>query len=186
MVHFIIDAVDHLPEELFLFNHRGTGDSQYPPRMMLSLLIYSYATGRFSSRKIEEATYSDIIVRYICGGDLHPDHDTICTFRRKNFELFEKAFVEVLLCAQETGKIKKVGTVSVDGTKINANASKHSAVSYKRAGEQIERFSKEIEELTDKAKKIDKVPLDDGLEIPDEIVRREDRIAEFLNPLDNF
>lgn len=176
VVHFILDAVDQLPAEFFLFNHRGTGESQYPPRMMLSLLIYCYATGRFSSRKIEEATHSDVIVRYICGGDLHPDHDTLCTFRRKNRDLFEKAFVEVLLCAKETNQLKKVGTVSVDGTKINANASKHSAVSYKRAGEQIEMLRNEVKALTDKAEEVDQVPLDDGLKIPDEIVRREDRI----------
>lgn len=137
IAHFLIDAVDRLPAEDFRFNVRGTGDEQYPPRMMLALLIYCYATGRFSSRVIEEATWSDVIVRYICGGDLHPDHDTICTFRRTNRELFEKAFVQVLFMAQETAGLKKVGSVSVDGTKIKANASKHSAVSYKHAGEQI-------------------------------------------------
>lgn len=176
IVHFLIDAVDRLPAEDFRFNQRGTGDEQYPPRMMLTLLIYCYATGRFSSRVIEEASWSDVIVRYICGGDLHPDHDTICTFRRTNRELFEKAFVQVLLMAQETAGLRKVGTVSVDGTKIKANASKHSAVSYKRAGEQIELLRKEVGQLTDKAEQIDNVPLDDGLSIPDEIVRREDRI----------
>jgi transposase len=180
VVHFIIDAVDRLPESGFLFNHRGTGEDQYPPRMILALLIYCYATGRFSSRKIEEATYSDVIVRYICGGDLHPDHDTLCTFRRKNGELFNKAFVDVLLYAKETGVIKKVGTVSIDGTKINANASKHSAVSYKHAGEQIERLRNEVAELTAKAEQSDSTPLDDGLSIPEEIIRREDRI-ERLN-----
>ena len=176
IVHFLIDAVDRLPAEDFRFNHRGTGDEQYPPRMMLTLLIYCYATGRFSSRVIEEATWSDVIVRYICGGDLHPDHDTICTFRRTNRELFEKAFVQVLLMAQETAGLKKVGTVSIDGTKIKANASKHSAVSYKHAGKQIELLRQEVEQLTAKAEQIDTVPLDDGLSIPDEIVRREDRI----------
>jgi hypothetical protein len=144
--------------------------------MMLTLLIYCYATGRFSSRVIENATREDVAVRYICGGDLHPDHDTICTFRRKNRKLFEKAFVEVLLMAQESAGLKKVGTVSVDGTKIKANASKHSAVSYKHAGKQIELLRKEVEQLTAKAEQIDNVPLDDGLSIPDEIVRREDRI----------
>jgi transposase len=77
--------------------------------MMLALLIYCYATGRFSSRVIEDATHSDVVVRYICGGDLHPDHDTLCTFRRKNREFFENAFVEVLLMAQETAGLKKVG-----------------------------------------------------------------------------
>ena len=176
IVHFIIDAVDLLPREYFLLNHRGTGDEQYPPRMMLSLLIYCYATGRFSSRAIEHATESDVAVRYICGGDLHPDHDTICTFRRKNRTLFEKAFVEVLLMAQESAGLRKVGTVSIDGTKIKANASKHAAVSYKHAGKQIELLRKEVEQLTAKAEQADNVPLDDGLSIPKEIARREDRI----------
>lgn len=176
IVHFLIDAVDRLPAEYFSTNERGTGDEQYPPRMLLLLLIYCYATGRFSSRVIEDATWSDVVVRYICGGTLHPDHDTICTFRRKNRNLFEKAFVEVLLMAQETAGLKKVGTVSIDGTKIKANASKHAAVSYKRAGEQIEMLRQEVEQLTAKAEQIDNVPLDDGLSIPKEIARREDRI----------
>lgn len=176
IVHFIIDAVDRLPSGGFQFNHRGTGDAQYPPRMMLALLIYCYATSRFSSREIEEATRSDVVVRYLCGGDLHPDHDTICTFRRTNRALFEKAFVEVLLMAGETVGLKKVGTVAIDGTKIQANASKHSAVSYKHAGEQVELLRREVEQLTAKAEQADNVPLDDGLSIPDEIARREDRI----------
>lgn len=176
IVHFLVDAVDRLPGEYFSTNRRGTGDEQYPPRMMLTLLIYSYATGRFSSRTIEDATYSDVVVRYICGGNLHPDHDTICAFRRKNRELFEKAFLEVLLMAQEIAGLKKVGTVSIDGTKIKANASKHAAVSYKRAGEQIEMLRKEVEQLAAKAEQIDKVPLDDGLSIPEEITRRKERI----------
>jgi len=176
IVHFLIDAVDRLPAEDFHFNRRGTGDEQYPPRMMLTLLIFCYATGRFSSRAIENATREDVAIRYICGGNLHPDHDTICTFRRTNRELFEKAFVQVLLTAQETAGLKKVGTVSIDGTKIKANASKHAAVSYKHAGEQIELLRKEVEQLTAKAEPVDNVALDDGLSIPNEIVRREDRI----------
>jgi len=176
IVHFLIDAVDKLPAEYFCTNQRGTGDEQYPPRMMLTLLIYCYATGRFSSRVIENATHEDVAVRYLCGGDLHPDHDTICAFRRKNRKLFEKAFVEVLLMAQESAGLKKVGTVSIDGTKIKASASKHSAVSYKHAGEQIELLRKEVEQLTDKADQVDNTPLDDGLSIPDEIIRRKDRM----------
>lgn len=176
IVHFIIDAVDLLPREYFQLNQRGTGDEQYPPRMMLALLIYCYATGRFSSRGIENATAEDVGVRYLCGGDLRPDHDTINTFRRKNRALFEKAFVDVLLMAQETAGLKKVGTVSIDGTKIKANASKHSAVSYTHAGKQIELLRQEVEQLTDKAEQADNTPLDDGLSIPKEISRREDRI----------
>ena len=96
---------------------------------MLPLLIYCYATGRFTSRVIEVATYCDVAVRYICGGDQHPDHDTICTFRRENAALFSECFVKLLALASETGCLKKVGGISVDGTKMKSDASKHSAVS---------------------------------------------------------
>lgn len=177
MAHFIIDAVDMLDLKRFSVNNRGSGSAQYPPSMMLALLIYCYATGRFSSREIEQATYHDVAVRYICGGDKHPDHDTICAFRLKNRAAFKEAFVKVLLLARELGHLKKVGGISVDGTKIKANASKHSAVSYKRAGEMIEQLELEIEELTRKAEDADSAPLDDGLTLPDEIKRREDRKA---------
>jgi len=175
MVHFIVDAVDMLNLQGFSVNNRGSGSAQYPPDMMLALLIYCYATGRFSSREIEKATHYDVAVRYICGGDKHPDHDTICSFRLKNRAVFKEAFVKVLMMASEIGHLKKVGGVSIDGTKIKANASKHSAVSYKRAGKMIEQLELEIEELTRKADEIDSAPLDDGLILPGEIKRRKDR-----------
>ena len=101
--------------------------------MMLPLLIYCYATGRFSSREIAMATHSDVAGRYICGGEQHPDHDTICTFRRTNRALFEECFVNVLAYAGQPQVLKKVGGISIDGTKIAANASKHAAVSYDHA-----------------------------------------------------
>jgi transposase len=176
MVHFILEAIERLDLNCFQINWRGSGSEQYPPSTMLALLVYCYATGRFSSRRIEEATYSDVIVRYICA-NRHPDHDTICTFRRKNGELFKEMFVKVLAMAAELGALKKVGSISVDGTKLHANASKHSAVSYKRAGEMIERLQLEVETLVKKAEDADSTPLDDGLSIPEEIARREDRIA---------
>jgi transposase len=175
IVHFIIETVNMLDTERFSINHRGSGSPQYPPNMMLSLLIYSYLTGRFSSREIELASHFDVGVRYICGGDKHPDHDTICSFRKKNGVAFKEAFLKVLMVAQEMGHLKKVGSVSIDGTKIKANASKHSAVSYKRAGEMIEQLESEISELMRKAEEADNTPLEDGLTIPDEIARREDR-----------
>ena len=175
VVHLILDAVSRLPKDRFHFNWRGSGSEQYPPEMLLALLIYCYCTGRFYSRQIEEASYSDVVVRYVCG-NTHPDHDTLCTFRRQNKVLFEEAFVEVLLMAKETHCIKKVGTVSIDGTKIKANASKHSAVSYKRAGEQIEFLKGEVAKLVAKAESEEGKPLEDGLSIPEEIARREDRI----------
>ena len=175
LVHFIIDAVDTLDLSSFSINTRGSGNAQYPPAMMLTLLIYSYATGRFSSREIEQTTYFDVAVRYICGGDKHPDHDTICSFRLKNRDVFKESFIKVLMVASEIGNLKKVGGISVDGTKISANASKHSAVSYKRAVKKIKQLELEIEQLTQKAEEADSTPLLDGLTIPDEISRRENR-----------
>lgn len=175
MVHLIIETVETLDIQKFWVNEGGSGCAQYPPSMMLSLLIYCYATGRFSSRMIEEASWYDVAVRYICGGDKHPDHDTICAFRTRNRDAFKEAFVKVLLIAQELGYLKKVGSVAVDGTKIIANASKHAAVSYKRAEEMIRQLELEIEQLTRKAEEADSTPLDTGLSLPEEIKRREDR-----------
>ncbi len=177
MVNFIVEAVEMLDIRGFEVNERGSGSPQYPPKMMLSLLIYCYATGRSSSREIEQATYQDVAVRYICGGNLHPDHDTICAFRLKNRGAFKSAFCQVLVMARELGVLKKVGGISIDGTKIKANASKHTAVSYKRAGEMIEQFGQEIEVLIKKAEDADSTPLDEGLILPDEIKRRKDRKA---------
>ncbi|MEO6908716.1 MAG: transposase, partial [Abditibacteriaceae bacterium] len=106
-----------------------------------------------------------------------PDHDTICTFRRNNKEAFESSFIQVLELAQEM-KLLRVGKVSVDGTKIKANASKHAAVSYERAGEMTEQLRLEVQELMQKAEDADSTPLEDGLSIPQEIKRREDRMAQ--------
>ena len=177
LAQFIVDAVDSLPLSNLPVNERGTGDEQYPPRMMLSLLSYCYATGTFSSRSIEQATFSDVAVRFI-SGDTHPDHDTICTFRRQNRQLLAESFVQVLALAREL-HLLKVGhiTVAIDGTKVLANASKHAAVSYRRAGEQIELLEQEVATLLQKAEAADSTPLQDGLTIPDEVARRRERIA---------
>ena len=177
IVNFIIDAVAQLGLACLKYNMNGTGSRQYPPAMMLSLLIHCYATGRFSSREIEAASHSDVAVRYICGNH-HPDHDTICAFRRDNRELFNECFVKVLAMASEMGCLKKVGGISVDGTKVQANASKHSAVSYKHAEDTIETLRQEVFELMEKAEKADFIPLESGLSIPDEIARREERIGK--------
>jgi transposase len=158
-------------------NTRGTGDAEYPPSMMVSLLIYCYATGVFGSRRIEQATYDNVAIRFITG-DTHPDHDTICTFRRENKALLSELFVKVLEMAREL-KVLKVGqiTVSADGTKVLANASKHSAVSYERAGEMIQQLELEVEQLMKKAEQADATPLEEGLTIPQEILRRQERKA---------
>jgi len=175
LVHFVIDAIEQIGVTGFKVNHRGTGSEQYPPEMMLALLVYSYVTGRFGSRTIEAATYTDVAIRYICGGEAHPDHSVICAFRKENKEVFEETFTKILLLAQQLGKLKKVGGVSVDSTKIHANASKHNAVSYKRAGEIINELKKEVKQLMLLAEEADGKALETGLSIPDEIRLRKDR-----------
>ena len=175
IVHFILDAVEQLPLTHFHINHRGTGSEQYPPAMMLALLIYSYATGRFGSRTIEAATHSDVAVRYLCA-NTHPDHDSICTFRTANEAAFRAAFVSVLQLAHHL-RLTQVGTVSVDGTKIQANASKHAAVSYQRAGEMIAQLQLEVQELLERADQAQVRETQETLDLPAELVRRENRVA---------
>ena len=170
LVHFVIEAVDRLPLESFRVNHRGTGDRQFPPHMMLALLIYSYANGLFSSRKIERATHRDLAVRYLCAGT-HPDHDTICRFRRENLEAFRESFVDVLELAREL-ELLKLGNVSLDGTHIKANASIDQNVSYGRAVEIREQLRLDIDELLAQAESAD-AEGEDSQKLPGEIARRE-------------
>ena len=152
-VHFIIEAVQQTPTEAFRVNGRGSGSAQYPPAMMLALLIYCYSMGIFSSRRIERATYRDVSVRFLTG-DTHPDHDTIVTFRRQNGAAISACFKQVLLLARELG-LAKVGTVSVDGSHFRANASKFKNVSYERAGELVDQLDGEIKALLEKADQAD-------------------------------
>jgi len=175
IVHFILEAVEQISINHFQVNDRGTGSAQYPPALMLALLIYCYATGRSSSRLIEAATFSDIAVRYLCA-NLHPDHDSICTFRRENKAAIEAAFLKVLQLAGEL-KLTRVGTISIDGTKMLANASKHAAVSYGRAGEMIEQLQLEVKQLLEKAEQADTQDQASGLNVPAELVRREKRLS---------
>jgi transposase len=184
LVHFVMDAVRMLNLSGAQTNERGTGSAQYPPSMMLGLLIYCYSTGTFSSRKIEQLTHDSVPVRYLCA-DTHPDHDSICKFRVENKELLEGAFHQVLECAARA-KILKVGdiTVSIDGTKILASASKHSAMSHGHAGEQMKLLGEEITQLLAKAESADSTPLQDGLSIPEEIKRREDRMTKIKQAME--
>ena len=179
IVHFIIEAVEAVSANVsFHLNKRGSGSKQFNPEMMMELLIYSYCTKRFSSYAIEKATYTDIPTMYITAME-HPDHNTINNFRKNNREAFKKVFTQLLLLAQTTGLMKKIGTISVDGTKIHANASKHKAVSYKYAKEQIEKYEKEVDEILKEAEKIDNTEND--VNLPEEIAVREKRISILKN-----
>lgn len=176
LVHFIIECVEGFDLRAFAINERGSGSEQFPPAMMLGLLIYSYANGVFSSRRIEGATYRDVAMRYLCA-NTHPDHDTICEFRRRNFEAVAECFLKVLLLAREL-KLLKVGTVSVDGTRLDAAASKHRNVTYARAGELIGQLQDEITELLEEAEAADQTQERDPGTLPQEIARRENLKAQ--------
>ncbi len=176
MVHFVLEAVEQVPLDRFQVNVRGSGSKQYHPRMMLALLIYCYANGVFGSRRIEAATYRDIAVRYLCA-DTHPDHDTICKFRRENVDAISTSFVQVLQLAREL-KLLRVGTISVDGSKVDANASKHRNVRYDRAGDLIEQLEADIDALLAKAEEADRSEREVGQQLPEELARREKLKAE--------
>ena len=171
LAHFVIEAVERVEMSAFKVNHRGTGSAQYHPRMMLALLIYCYANGIFSSRRIERATHRDIGVRFMAA-NTHPDHDTIATFRRENFAAVAESFLQVLLLAKAL-KLVKVGVVSVDGTKLDANGSKHRSVRYDRAGELIDQLKLEISELMARAEASDGSGEEDPQALPKEIARRQ-------------
>ena len=170
LVHFVIEAVDRLPLGVFAVNHKGCGDEQFPPHLMLSLLIYCYANGIFSSRRIERATYRDLAVRYLAA-DTHPDHDTICTFRCNNREAIAAAFVDVLELAKEL-KLLKFGIVSLDGTHIRANASKDKNVTYERAQQLRLQLRQDVNALLQQAERADQRD-EDAQRLPEEIARRE-------------
>jgi len=170
LAHFVVAAVERVPLGAFSVAARPGGKPQYHPRLMLALLIYSYANGIFSSRRIERATYRDIAVRFVAA-NLHPDHDTIAVFRSTNKAAFEAAFLQVLLLARETGLLR-LGTVSIDGTKIDANASKIRSVRYDRACELRTKLAADIAHLTTQAEAAD-AEGQDAQALPEELARRE-------------
>ena len=169
IAHFIVAAVDRVRLNAFQTNPQAGGKPQYHPRLMLALLIYSYANGIFSSRRIERASYRDVGVRFIAA-NTHPDHDTIASFRRANRQAFEAAFLQVLLLARESGLLR-LGTVSIDGTKIDADASKIRSLRYDRAQALRTKLAADIAALTAKAEAADAEDSDPQA-LPAEIARR--------------
>ena len=170
LAHFVVAAVERVPLSHFRVNGRGTGSAQYHPQMMLALLIYCYANGIFSSRRIERATYRDIGVRYVTA-NTHPDHDTVCKFRRENLEAVHESFVQVLLLAKEL-KLLTVGRVSVDGTKLKANASRRRSIRYDRAVALREQLRGEVKDLLAKAEQADAKSEADPQQLPEGLARR--------------
>lgn len=177
LARFVVDVVAQLDLSRIYAQYAVQGGEAIAPEILLGLLFYGYATGTFSSRKIEKATHESIPFRYIAGG-LHPDHDTIAHFRKTFLVELQALFVQILLLAQAVG-VLKLGNISLDGSKIHADASKSKAVSYKRLIEIEAQLRTEVSELFTLGEQVDQgeVRLPDGLVIQDEVALRQERLA---------
>src|ERR1700680_4835489 len=175
LARFVVEVIAGLDLRAMTGSYRGSGEASYHPKLLLGIIIYGYATGVFSSRKLERATYDSVAFRFIAAND-HPDHDTIAAFRRRFLKEIEGLFVQVLGVAREMG-VLKLGTVALDGTKIHANASR-SALSYEHAGKIEAQLQAEVAELMAKAEAADQADVPDGMSIPEELARREARLEQ--------
>lgn len=175
LARFIVAIIALLDLSAIYACYAAVGGEPYAPEVLLGLLFYGYATGVFSSRKIERATYESIPFRFIAGG-LHPDHDTIANFRKTFLPQVTGLFAQVLMVANEMGLLN-LGNISLDGSKIHADASKSKAVSYKRLLELETRLRREVEELLALGEQADQVELPEGLVVEDEIAFRTERLV---------
>jgi transposase len=175
LARFVVEVIDKLDLDALTRAYAGRGSAAHHPAVLLGLLIYGYASGVPSSRKIERATYDSVAFRYIAA-NTHPDHDTLATFRRRFLVQIEALFVQVLLLAREM-KLLKLGQVALDGTKIKAQASKHKALSWAHANRIEVQLREEVQTLMALAERSDRAAAVDGMDVPAEIARREDRLA---------
>ena len=184
LARFIADVIEELDLGPIYKSYGGDGRglAAYQPAMLVRLLLYGYCVGLVSSRKMERATHEDVAVRYLAA-DAHPDHDTIASFRKRHLEALAGLFVQALRLCQKAGLVK-LGHVSIDGTKIKANASKHKAMSYDRMNETEQRLRQQVEELLRRAEQTDAAEDAQygkgqrGDELPAELARRESRLKK--------
>lgn len=177
LARFVVDIIAQLDLTAIYAQYAPYGGEAYAPELLLGLLFYGYATGIFSSRKIEQATFESIPFRYIAG-DLHPDHDTIANFRKTFLAEIQELFIQILLLAEAAG-VLQLDNISVDGSKVHADASKSKAVSYKRLVELEGQLRQEVAEMFTLGEQADQgeIQLPDGLVLQDEIALREKRLA---------
>ena len=175
LARFVVEVIEQLDLSDLLHQYAGRGSAAHHPAVLLGLLIYGYASGVHSSRKIERATYDSVAFRYVAA-NTHPDHDTLATFRRRFLKEVEALFVQVLMLAREM-KLLKLGHIALDGTKIDANASKHRALSWAHANKIEAQLRQEVQTLLALAENSDRAALPDGMDVPEEIARREDRLS---------
>ena len=175
LARFVVEVIDQMDLSELVGQYAGRGSQAYHPAMLLGLLVYGYATGVYSSRKIERACADSVAFRFIAA-NTQPDHDSIATFRRRFLPQIEKLFVQVLMLAREM-KCLKLGAIALDGTKIAANASKHRALSWEHANRIEAKLREEVQLLLKLAEDSDSRPVNDGMDVPAEIARREQRLA---------
>ena len=175
LARFVVELVGQLDLSSIYERYGARGGEAYAPAVLLALLFYGYATGVFSSRKIEKATYETLPFRFVAGG-LHPDHDTLAHFRKTFLNEIKALFVQMLLLAQTAGYFK-LGNISMDGSKVHANASKSKAVSYKRLLALEAHLRAEVDQLFLLAEQADRHELPEGLDVADEIALRQERLA---------
>ena len=175
LARYVVDVVEGLDLSALEQAYAGRGSDAYHPALLLALLIYGYATGLHSSRKIERATYDSLAFRFIAC-DQHPDHDTLANFRRRFGEQFAAVFVQVLQVVREN-QLSRFGTVSLDGTKIHAHASRHHALSHGHAEKIEAQLKAEVQEMLKLAEAADRSGVPEGIDLPAEIRRREARLA---------
>jgi transposase/sRNA-binding protein len=175
LARFVVEIVEQLDLRSLKESFSGRGSQPYNPEMLLALLFYGYATGTFSSRKLERNTYDSVAFRFIAANS-HPDHDTIANFRRRFLPQLKALFVQILLIARQM-EVLKLGSVSLDGSKVKANASRHKALSYDHACKLEAQLKSEVAELLKKAEVADRADIPDGISIPEELERREKRLA---------
>ena len=175
LARFVVEIVEQLDLRSLKASYAGRGSQPYNPVMLLALLFYGYSTGVFSSRKLERSTYDSVAFRYIAANS-HPDHDTIATFRKRFLKELSGLFVQILMIARQANMLK-LGSVSLDGSKVKANASKHKALSYEHACKLEVQLKAEVAELLKKAESADKADIPDGMNVPEELQRREQRLS---------
>ena len=174
LARFVVEVVEQLDLSSLKESYAGRGSQPHNPAMLVALLFYGYAVGVFSSRKLERSTYESVAFRYLAVNS-HPDHDTIASFRKRFLKELTGLFVQILLVARQMG-VLKLGNVSLDGSKVKAHASKHKALSYEHACKLEAQLRNEVAELLQKAEAADRADLPDGLNIPEELQRREHRL----------
>ena len=179
LARFIVDIIAQLDLGLIYQQYSDEGAPPYAPEILLGLLFYGYATGVFSSRKIERATHESIPFRFIAG-NMQPDHDTIASFRKRFLSEIQELFVQILLIAQELGELQ-LGNISLDGSKIHADASKSKAISYKRLLAIESYLQAQVAELFALAEAADQATIPEGMVIEDEIARRQERLAQLAD-----